>query len=123
LCVLLVEDDASLNELVSEMLAEHGSKVVRAASAAEGLSQFDRNPIEAVLSDMVMPGEMDGLDLARRLRERRADIPVILMTGYSAAAGAAHAEGFPVLRKPFTMSALAECVEEILGRMRAAEAS
>jgi signal transduction histidine kinase/CheY-like chemotaxis protein len=123
LCVLLVEDDASLNELVSEMLAEHGSKVVRAVSAAEGLSLFDRNPIEAVLSDMVMPGEMDGLDLGRRLRERRADIPVILMTGYSAAAGAAAAEGFPVLRKPFTMAALAECIEEILGRMRAAKAS
>ena len=123
LCMLLVEDDASLNELVSEMLAEHGAKVVRAVSAAEGLSLFDRHPIEAVLSDMVMPGEMDGLDLGRRLRERRADLPVILMTGYSAAAGAAHAEGFPVLRKPFTMAALAECVEEILGRMRATEAS
>ena len=121
LCVLLVEDDASLNELVSEMLAEHGAKVVRAVSAAEGLSQFDRHPIEVVLSDMVMPGEMDGLDLARRLRERRADMPVILMTGYSAAAGAAHAEGFPVLRKPFTMASLAECIEEILARMGVAE--
>jgi two-component system NtrC family sensor kinase len=74
-----------------------------------------------VLSDMVMPGEMDGLDLARRLRERRADVPVILMTGYSAAAGAAAAEGFPVLRKPFTMASLAECIEEVLGRMRPAE--
>jgi signal transduction histidine kinase/CheY-like chemotaxis protein len=122
LCVLLVEDDASLNELVSEMLAEHGSKVVRAVSAAEGLSLFDRHPIEVVLSDMVMPGDMDGLDLARRLRERRADMPVILMTGYSAAAGAAAAEGFPVLRKPFTMASLAECIEEILARMGVPEA-
>jgi signal transduction histidine kinase/CheY-like chemotaxis protein len=116
LCVLLVEDDASLNELVSEMLEEHGSTVVRAMSAAEGLAEFDSHPIEAVLSDMVMPGEMDGLDLARRLRERRDNVPVVLMTGYSAAAGAAAAEGFPVLRKPFKMAALAECLEAILPR-------
>jgi signal transduction histidine kinase/CheY-like chemotaxis protein len=114
--VLLVEDDASLNELVSEMLEEHGSHVVRAMSGAEGLAKFDANPIEAVLSDMVMPGEMDGLDLARRLRERRSDVPVVLMTGYSAAAGAAQAEGFPVLRKPFTLVALAECLEHVLER-------
>jgi signal transduction histidine kinase/CheY-like chemotaxis protein len=116
LCVLLVEDDASLNELVSEMLEEHGSHVVRALSAAEGLTKFDAHAIEAVLSDMVMPGEMDGLDLARRLRERSSDVPVVLMTGYSAAAGAAQTEGFPVLRKPFTLATLAECLEHVLER-------
>jgi signal transduction histidine kinase/CheY-like chemotaxis protein len=116
LCVLLVEDDASLNELVAEMLEEHGSHVVRAKSAAQGLEMFDRHPIEAVLSDMVMPGDMDGLDLARRLRERASEVPVVLMTGYSAAAGAAAEEGFPVLRKPFTLAALAECLEHVLER-------
>jgi CheY-like chemotaxis protein len=105
--VLLVEDDPNLNELVSQMLEEHGSTVVRAASGAEGLSLFETNPVDAVLSDMVMPGALGGLDLARKLRERRNAFPIVLMTGYSAAAGSAAAEGFAVLRKPFTLAALA----------------
>jgi signal transduction histidine kinase len=114
--ILLVEDDADLNELVSQMLEEQGSKVLRAASGAEGLSLFETGNVDAVLSDMVMPGSIDGLDLARRLRERREGFPVVLMTGYSAAAGSAAAEGFPVLRKPFTMAALTAVLSQALRR-------
>ena len=112
--VLLVEDDPSLNELVGQMLEEQGSQVLAATTAAEGLALFESNPVDAVLSDMVMPGEMGGLDLARRMRELRQDFPVVLMTGYSAAAGPAAAEGFAVLRKPFTMAALATTLENSL---------
>jgi CheY-like chemotaxis protein len=112
--VLLVEDDPSLNELVGQMLEEQGSQVLSAATAAEGLALFESNPIDAVLSDMVMPGEMGGLDLARRMRELRQDFPIVLMTGYSAAAGPAAAEGFTVLRKPFTMATLATSLENSL---------
>jgi signal transduction histidine kinase/CheY-like chemotaxis protein len=109
--VLLVEDDPSLNELVGQMLEEQGTQVLAATTAAEGLALFENNAVDAVLSDMVMPGEMGGLDLARRMREMRKDFPVVLMTGYSAAAGPAAAEGFAVLRKPFTMAALATTLE------------
>ena len=112
--VLLVEDDPSLNELVGQMLEEQGSQVLAAATAAEGLALFEANPVDAVLSDMVMPSEMGGLDLARRMRELREDFPVVLMTGYSAAAGPAAAEGFAVLRKPFTMATLATTLENSL---------
>jgi signal transduction histidine kinase/CheY-like chemotaxis protein len=112
--VLLVEDDPSLNELVGQMLEEQGSQVLSAASAAEALAVFEKNPVDAVLSDMVMPGEMGGLDLARRMRAMCTDFPVVLMTGYSAAAGPAAAEGFTVLRKPFTMAALATTLEDSL---------
>jgi CheY-like chemotaxis protein/anti-sigma regulatory factor (Ser/Thr protein kinase) len=119
LCVLLVEDDPNLNQLVGQMLEEQGTQVLAATNAAEGLSLFQANPVDAVLSDMVMPGEMGGLDLARRMRELREDFPIVLMTGYSAAAGPAAAEGFAVLRKPFTMAALATTLEDSLrGRGR-----
>ncbi len=109
--VLLIEDDPNLNELVGQMLAEQGIRVLAAAGAAEGLALFESHPVDAVLSDMVMPGEMGGLDLARRMRAMRKDFPVVLMTSYSAAAGPAAAEGFTVLRKPFTMAALAATLE------------
>jgi signal transduction histidine kinase/CheY-like chemotaxis protein len=109
--VLLVEDDPNLNKLVGEMLEEQGIQVLAASTAAEGLSLFETQIIDAVLSDMVMPGEMGGLDLARRMRAMRDDFPVVLMTGYSEAAGPAAAEGFTVLRKPFSMAALASTLE------------
>ena len=114
LCVLLVEDDPNLNDLVGQMLEEQGTRVLAATTAAEGLALFENNPVDAVLSDMVMPGEMGGLDLARRMRAMRKDFPVVLMTGFSAAAGPAAAEGFTVLRKPFTMAALASTLEDSL---------
>jgi signal transduction histidine kinase/CheY-like chemotaxis protein len=114
--VLLVEDDPNLNELVGQMLAEQGTQVLAATSAAEGLDMFEANTVDAVLSDMVMPGEMGGLDLARRMRALRKDFPVVLMTGYSAAAEPAAAEGFTVLRKPFTMATLSNALEESLRR-------
>jgi signal transduction histidine kinase/CheY-like chemotaxis protein len=112
--VLLVEDDPALNELVGQMLAEQGTRVIAATTAAQGLALFEANPVDAVLSDMVMPGEMGGLDLARRLRAMRKDFPIVLMTGFSAAAEPAAAEGFTVLRKPFTMAALANTLEQSL---------
>ena len=106
-CVLLVEDDASLSDFVGQMLEELGSTVIRARSAQAGLRAFAGARVDLAISDMVMPGSMDGLALARRLREKDDRLPIVLMTGYSAAAADAAAEGFVVLRKPFTFETLA----------------
>jgi signal transduction histidine kinase/ActR/RegA family two-component response regulator len=110
--VMLVEDDEALNELVGEMLVDLGIDVARAGSAAEGLSLFAAGSFDLVVSDMVMPGKLDGLGLARQLRSERADLPVLLMTGYSNAADAALADGFRVLRKPFSSAELAAALGE-----------
>jgi signal transduction histidine kinase/CheY-like chemotaxis protein len=104
--VLLVEDDDALAELIADMLAELGCSVSRRATVAEALRGFDRSAYDAVISDMVMPGNRNGLDLARALRSRWSDLPVLLMTGYSSAASSAAEEGFDVLSKPFTMATL-----------------
>ena len=111
--IMLVEDDAHLNELIAQMLEEHGASVTRASSAAEGLELFDRINVDAVLSDMVMPGGMNGLELARAIRGRRGETRVVLMTGYSDSAGAAAAENFTVLPKPFTLAALAQAFSQV----------
>jgi CheY-like chemotaxis protein len=110
--VLLVEDDPALNDLVSQMLQELGSIVTRATSAASALKASPDAKIDLVLSDMVMPGDMDGLDLARELRKRNGAVPVVLMTGYSTAAGLATDEGFTVLRKPFDFETLTARLSE-----------
>lgn len=107
LTVLLVEDDPSLSDLVGQMLEDLGSTVIRTRTARAALRAFAGGEVDLAISDMVMPGGMNGLALARRLREKDNRMPVVLMTGYSASAADATAEGFTLLRKPFTFETLA----------------
>jgi signal transduction histidine kinase len=114
--ILLVEDDDAVAASVGHMLRDLGYSYVRRDRADEALTaatvdgQFD-----AVLSDMIMPGEMDGLSLARALAERAPKLPVILMTGYSEAATSAEAANFPLLRKPYRIDDLATALSRALG--------
>ncbi|MDR2857611.1 MAG: response regulator [Novosphingobium sp.] len=112
--VLLVEDDDALAEPIGQMIEALGCEVIYAASADAAMNRFDAVPVDAVLSDMVMPGERNGLDLARELRSRDAGLPILLMTGYCSAACAAAEEGFEVLAKPFTLDTLAGHLRRVL---------
>ncbi|HEU4959496.1 MAG TPA: response regulator [Sphingomonas sp.] len=106
--VLLAEDDEAVADLARQMLEELGYAVTRAADGQAALALVDRGlEIDVLLSDMMMPGEIDGLALARELRRRRPRLPVVLMTGYSAVAAAAGQEGLRLLTKPFTLDDLA----------------
>ncbi|HUJ47533.1 MAG TPA: hypothetical protein VLV55_10415, partial [Rhizomicrobium sp.] len=69
--------------------------------------------------DVVMPGEINGLKLANLIHERYPDLPILLTTGYSNAAEIAHRQ-FPILRKPYQVSALADAVNAAIaaGRSR-----
>jgi signal transduction histidine kinase/ActR/RegA family two-component response regulator len=97
--VLLVEDNEELASLTAALLQAHGLLVTRAATAAQALQTLTPpHEVDLVLSDVVMPGEMDGLMLARRLQREQPDLPVVLISGYSDAA--ARAAEFKVLRKP-----------------------
>ncbi|MEO7852060.1 MAG: response regulator, partial [Rubrivivax sp.] len=97
--VLLVEDNDELADVTVALLESFGSVVQRAASASAALHAVEQDPsIELVLSDVVMPGEMDGLAMARRLRKIAPQLPVVLISGYSSAFTEAHE--FLVLHKP-----------------------
>ena len=67
-----------------------------------------------VLSDVVMPGGVSGLDLARTLRDRRPELPVILTTGYSSRASEVVAEGFALVEKPYCRDVLAASLRSAL---------
>jgi signal transduction histidine kinase len=112
--LLVVEDDDAVAELVTEMLDELGYESFRAPTAAKALDALDHNGFDLVFSDMVMPGEMGGLDLAREIARRRPDLPIILTTGYSSAAASAMAEGLRLLVKPYRIDALAAELKEAL---------
>ncbi|MDR6626828.1 ATP-binding protein [Caulobacter segnis] len=113
--VLLVEDDDSVAHLVEEMLRELGYEVRRVGDGASALEALRADPgFQLVFSDMVMPGDIGGLDLARDISRLRPDLPVVLTTGYSAAAAAASKEGRRVLVKPYRIEALAAELDAVL---------
>jgi signal transduction histidine kinase/ActR/RegA family two-component response regulator len=106
--ILVVEDSDEVAALVSEMLSELGYRATRVASAQAALGALaDNREIDLVFSDVMMPGSMNGLDLARELRKRRPDLPVVLTTGYAGPAlRSAYEEGIDVLPKPYELAAL-----------------
>jgi signal transduction histidine kinase/CheY-like chemotaxis protein len=116
--ILLVEDNEDVGNLAETLLGELGHAVVRARSGTEALRLSDGGAqYDVVFSDVVMPG-MTGLELAGKLKQRRPTVPIILTTGYSDRIAAAGSQGFPIVRKPYRMEALAVAVDEALATTR-----
>ncbi|WP_296595087.1 PAS domain S-box protein [Phenylobacterium sp.] len=114
--ILLVEDNPEVADVAARMLEELGHEVRVASSGLAALALLEREAqIDLIFSDIVMAGELDGLDMARQARERRPDLPVVLATGYSEAA-ARIGEEFPILRKPYRLADLNRAIAAALGR-------
>ncbi|MGH6985996.1 MAG: response regulator [Caulobacteraceae bacterium] len=111
--VLLVEDDVEVAALVSEMLGQLGYKVTWASGPAAALSALaNRRSIDVVFSDIMMPGSMNGIELAREIRRKRAGLPVVLTSGFAeASAQDATSEGICVLPKPFGLEELSAALD------------
>ena len=115
--VLLVEDEALLRRVVGDILIAAGYRVARAANADEALAMFEdaqrrSERIDVLLSDVVMPG-LSGRELAVRLKRASPGLPVLFMSGYEERASEVRGDE-PVIAKPFTASALARRVREVL---------
>lgn len=111
--VLVVEDNANVAQFACSMLEGLGYSTRQAGSAADALRLLEAGePVDAVFSDVVMPGDMSGAQLARLLRQQRPRLAVVLATGYSQALtewnGQSVAE---VLYKPYTLDNLAAALE------------
>jgi PAS domain S-box-containing protein len=116
--VLLVEDDAGVAELALGLLEDAGYKVKTAANAAEALKVLrNGEPIDLVFSDIMMPGGMNGAELARIVRGEFPSMFILLATGYAEAAANAATREFPLIRKPYGREVLLDKVGEILGEI------
>jgi two-component system, NtrC family, sensor kinase len=105
--VLLVEDNADVVQVASGYFADLGYRVKVAASAQAGLDLVENEGgIDLVFSDILMPGGMNGLELAKIVRARFPRIVVLLTTGYSSSVQDAMRDGFEVLQKPYDLPGL-----------------
>jgi two-component system CheB/CheR fusion protein len=119
--VLVVEDNAALRRVVTRQLGELGYRVLAAENAAAGLELLDRQSIDLLLTDIVMPGGINGRELARRARQRWPGIKIVFTSGFSEArlngdAGPL-AACTPLLSKPYRKEDLASAAREALDRV------
>lgn len=115
--VLLVEDDAEVRKVFRRQLSDLGHMVIEAAAGDEALSIVENVPeLSVLVSDIVMPGAMDGRTLARLAVARRPELRVVLITGYAEGLETrANAERrFTILSKPCTKEELGAAIEGAL---------
>jgi len=112
--VLLVEDNFEVQETVGMLLEQLGYRVLSVQSAPAALQLLaSGEAVDLVFTDIIMPGELDGMALARQVKKEYPDIAVLLTTGYAKAANTRDA-GLSVLRKPYQISTLACAIREAL---------
>ena len=116
--VLLVEDDDAVRAVTQSLLDEFGCRVETAINGVEALRRLGQDAdFDLVLSDIVMPGGVSGVDLARRLKAAHPGLPVVLTTGYSGETldDPDEAQAWPILRKPFRAEQLSAMVRQAAG--------
>jgi hypothetical protein len=117
--ILVVEDDDAVRTVVTRMLTNAGYEVIEAATVKDAL-EIIASPavhIAALLSDIVMP-DMSGPQLAERARDTRHQLPVLLMSGYTARSlpsGPDATADLPLIRKPFDAASLVQHLQDVLG--------
>ena len=110
--VLLVEDNPEVASVSTGLLEQLGYTVRRVANAEAALREIELDGIDLVFSDIVMPGKMDGLGLARHLKAVRPGLPILLASGYSDAALNVRGD-FPILRKPYEIHELSQAIAKL----------
>ena len=115
--ILLVEDDPTVLALTFDVLTGLGYQVQTATHAAEALELLKADPaIDLLFTDVVMPGGISGLHLARSARELRPELQVLLTSGFLGEDRAGPDYEFPLLDKPYETAQLAATLRKLLDR-------
>jgi CheY-like chemotaxis protein len=115
--ILVVEDDATIQCALADVLDSLGYRVLMASHGHEALMLFDQaeEPIDLVFSDVVMP-RMGGLELAKTLHAQRPTLPVILTSGYLMDAAEFEQDNLTWLAKPFPVDTLDHTLRTLLAQ-------
>ncbi|MBV8121694.1 MAG: PAS domain S-box protein [Alphaproteobacteria bacterium] len=115
--VLIVEDNVELRELATELLSHLGYGTVAVGNGQDALRELQRdNSVQVLISDILLPGGVSGLDLARAARKLNPDLKILLNSGYMVDESrlALTSEAFEFIAKPFRPAELATKLSEIL---------
>jgi two-component system NtrC family sensor kinase len=111
--ILMVEDDDDVAATSKELLQMIGYTVHHVRDARTALTLLLGGQTFSVLfSDIVMPGGMSGLELARKVRQHFPKLPILLASGYSQAAAEVAAEGFALIAKPYRADSLSDALRQ-----------
>lgn len=119
--ILIAEDDLAVRSFVSRALEQKGFDVTAVGDGVQALEALQNDGYDLLVTDIVMPG-LDGIGLALRVTRDYPELPVLLMTGYSAEQQRAYdLEELicKVLIKPFTLKQVCDAVEEALNQRQA----
>ncbi|AZF27212.1 GAF domain-containing protein [Pseudomonas sp. R2-60-08W] len=122
--VLIVEDNLEVGRFASQILKDLGYQTTWATNAEQALTLAgnDAGAFDAVFSDVVMPG-MTGVAMAKLMRQRRADLPVVLVSGYSEELADSGYEGFEFLAKPYSAEQVARALAKAMAKDQPATAT
>jgi CheY-like chemotaxis protein len=117
--VLVVEDEATIRLMLVDELEDTGFEVIEAENADIAIAKLKRNlDIRAVVTDVRMPGSMDGLGLANWMREHRDAIPIVITSGFSTSPdiGSTLPSVVKVIAKPYRPQDVANCLADIVAQ-------
>lgn len=116
--IMVVEDEPEIRELVATSLAVEGFQVLCAEDAADALRQLGDHPeVELLFTDILMPGDLHGFDLARRARQIKPDIKLLYTSGYALAAAIGKSmpiEEARMVNKPYRLEQLIDEIRRAL---------
>lgn len=112
---LVAEDDDGVRPIFCEMLQYLGFETVAANSGMQAFELLQANFFDLLLTDVRMPGAMDGAALASAARQLHPEMMIIVVTGFGGQAVSQIPQGTPVLPKPFMMSDLQAQIEKLRG--------
>ena len=119
--ILLIEDEASVSAFVCAALERRGYRVVQAANGAAGLEKLAEGTYAGVISDIRMPGEINGADIHKWIRNHRPELSsrIILISGDTANSETQillSESSTPCIEKPFRVQQLISTVEKTFGK-------
>jgi CheY-like chemotaxis protein len=113
--ILVVEDDPNVRAVTSAMLRDLGYTALEATTARAALAVLDREPIDLVFTDVILPDGMSGVELAHEVAKARPAPPVLLTSGYTAQRlNLAGDRDLPILSKPYDEARLSEAISKTL---------
>lgn len=115
-CILVVEDEFLIRFMLSDELRDAGYQVIEACDATEAVAVLKTVQPDLIISDVRMPGSLDGMGLLALVRETTPALPVIIISGHMHPAQALIEGATQFVAKPYLMEAVVDAVQKVLGK-------